>query len=300
MRHFIFVLPMLVLSFAAQGAVNVVTTTQDLAALVTAVGGDQVTVFSIGKGTQDAHRIEAKPSFMVKMRNADLVVSQGLELETAWLEPLLQGGRNPKVMAGTTGFLELGPSLDPIEIPKGAVSRAEGDVHPGGNPHFQLDPVRLGKAAELIALRLGELDAAHKELYLKNAKDFRQKMDQKTTEWKTRLAKTGVNKVITYHKGFSYFLDRFGIETTAQLEPKPGIPPTVSHLIEVIGRIKKNKVKLVLIENYNDAAVGEKLKREVPGLTVKVVPVSVGGDKGVETNEQLLETLVKTFEAVPR
>ncbi|MGZ3694209.1 MAG: metal ABC transporter substrate-binding protein, partial [Bdellovibrionota bacterium] len=207
------------MSLTAEAKVSVITTTADLAALAAKVGGNEISVSSIAKGTQDPHEIEAKPSFMVQMRNANLVVAQGLELETAWIVPLIKGARNPAVNPGGKGFLELGGDLDPIEKPTGAVSRAEGDVHPGGNPHFQVDPIRMGKAAQLLADRLAELDVAHADAYHANANAFQKHLEEKTKDWQARLAKTGIKDVVTYHKTLSYFFDRFGIKNSFQLEP---------------------------------------------------------------------------------
>jgi zinc/manganese transport system substrate-binding protein len=282
---------------AAEAKLKVVSTTPDLDALVQVVGGSEVESSAIAKGTQDEHQIEAKPSFMVRLRDANLVLAQGLELESAWLGPLVQGARNPKIKEGTKGFYELGPELEPLEVPKGGVSRAEGDVHPGGNPHFQLDPIRMGKAAVLIAERLGELDAANKAKYLENAKALQSKLEAKTKDWKARIEKSGVKELVTYHKSFTYFLDRFGLKAAAQLEPKPGIPPTASHVMEVIGVMKEKNLRLVLIENYFDASVGEKIKQSVPKAMIERVPVAVGGEPAIRSTEDLIERLVKTVEA---
>lgn len=295
MKKLSFVFALFIFPFFAFAKIQIATTTTDLAALVRQVGQDQVEVFALGKGTQDPHQIEAKPSFMVKLRSADLVLAQGLELESAWLTPLIQGARNPKLLA-KTGVMELAAELEPIEIPKGSVSRAEGDVHPGGNPHFQLDPIRLGKAALLIAARLGDLMPAKKEFFIKNAEAYQKQMKDKTTAWQERLKKTGIKEVVTYHKTLSYFCDRFAISCLLQLEPKPGIPPTASHLLSVIEQMKTKKIKLVLIENLYEDSVGPKLKQAIPNVVVERVPVSVEGEPGISTNEQLIEKLVSVFE----
>jgi zinc/manganese transport system substrate-binding protein len=294
-RVFLTVIAVLI-SVPAFADLNIVTTTADLEAVVNAVSGGKAQVSAIAKGTQDPHQIEAKPSFMVKMRGADLVIAQGLELETAWIVPLIQGGRNPKISVGTNGFLELGDKIDPIEIPKGNVSRAEGDVHPGGNPHFTLDPIRLGDAAVIIAGRMGDLDPSNRALFKKNAETFQQHLKDKNKEWKTRLEKTGIKSAVTYHKTLSYFLDRYGIKNPIQLEPRPGIPPTAAHLLDVIELMKKDSIRLVLIENFFDSKAGDKVKQEVPQAKVAVVPVSVGGEPEIKTNEQLIERIVKTIE----
>ncbi len=290
----IFLIPSL--SFAK---IHIATTTADLAAIVQAVGADQVDVFSIGKGTQDPHTIEAKPSYMVKLRDADVIFAQGLELESAWLGPLIQGARNPKLNAKDSVY-ELAKQLDPIEVHAADVSRAEGDVHPGGNPHFQLDPMRLGKAAKLIAARLSEMNPEQKSLFEKNAQTFVSQMDAKLKEWQARIKKTGIKEVVTYHKTFSYFCDRFEIRCEVQLEPKPGIPPTASHLISVIDQMKKRDIRLVLIENLYNDDMKDKIKHDVPKAIVERVAVSVGGDQNSQTNEKLIENIVKIFESAAR
>jgi zinc/manganese transport system substrate-binding protein len=286
----------LVFTASAEAKLTVGATTQDVEAVVKAVGGDQVDTFSVAKGTQDPHQIEAKPSFMVKFRGADLIVAQGLELETAWLLPLIQGSRNTNVVVGSKGFLELGPALDPIEVAKGAVSRAEGDVHPLGNPHFQLDPVRLGQAALLIAGRMGELDGAHRDLFRANAESFQKRLAEKTKAWSARIQKTGLKEFASYHKTFSYFADRFGLKNTLYLEPKPGIPPTASHILEVMAAMKARKIKVVLIENFFDDSVRAKLEKEIPGVKVFKVPVYVGGEPAIKTNADLIERVVSALE----
>lgn len=295
MKNFIWPLLFSVIPYGAFAKPVIATTTTDLSAIVKEVGQDRVETFSIAKGTQDAHLIEAKPSYMVKLRSADLVIAQGLELETAWLDPLIQGARNPK-LADPKNIFSLGPKLDPLDVSKGPLSRAQGDVHPGGNPHFQLDPIRLGQAAVLIADRLGDLDPSQKDFFSKNAETFQKRMAEKTKEWQSRIKKTGISEIITYHKTLTYFCARFDIKCNVQLEPKPGIPPTASHILSVIEQMKKRNIRLVLIENLYDDSIGSKLRQQVPNALIEKVPVSVGGEAEIRTNEQLIERLVKVFE----
>ncbi len=293
--NIIILLMVLSFSFLAEAKLQVATTTTDLAALVKVVGADKVDVFAIAKGTEDPHGVAAKPSFMVKLRSTDLVIAQGLELEAAWIQPLIQGARNSKLQA-KEGLYEIAGELDPIEIPKGNISRAEGDVHPGGNPHFQLDPVRLGKAAVLIANRLALLSPADKDFFNKNALAFQKKMNDQLKVWKERIKKTGITEAVTYHKTFSYFCDRFEIKCEVQLEPKPGIPPTAGHLISVIDQMKKRNIKLVLIENLYEDTVGKKIKVSVPSAVIQRLPVAVEGESGIVSNQDLIERIVKSIE----
>jgi zinc/manganese transport system substrate-binding protein len=285
------ILILLGLPWFAQAKIQVATTTTDLAALVKVVGGDQVEVFSMAKGTEDPHGVAAKPSFMVKLRSSDLVIAHGLELESAWLQPLIQGSRNTRLQT-----LELASQLEPLEIPTGNISRADGDVHPGGNPHFQLDPVRLGKAAVMISERLGQLSTANKDFFNKNAQVFQILMNDRLQNWKSRIQKSGIKEAVTYHKTFSYFCDRFEIKCVLQLEPKPGIPPTASHLISIIDQMKKRKIKVVLIENLYEDIVGKKIRISIPTAVIEKLPVSVDGEPGLATNQDLIERIVKALE----
>ena len=284
------------LSSVAEAKLNVVTTIPDLAVVVSEIGGDNVSIQSISKGTQDPHFIEAKPSYMVKVSHADLVVSLGLELEIGWLPPILNGARNPRVMPGTNGYLELGPYISPIEIPTEKVTRAEGDVHPFGNPHFNVDPIRMGTVAVKIAERLGELDPDHAASYAEKAQSFKSRMEEKTKGWQARIKKSGATKVITYHKTLNYFFDRFGIKNPINLEPKPGIPPTAQHILEVIKVAKAQKIKLILVENFFDISFAGKIISEIPDMRVVTIPVEVGGDPTIKTLDDLYENLVSVIE----
>jgi zinc/manganese transport system substrate-binding protein len=275
---------------------SVVTTTTDLGYLAKTVAGDDASVDTIAKGTQDPHFIEAKPSFMVKASKADLIIATGLDLEIGWLPSILQGSRNPKIQSGSKGYLEVGSTVDRLEVPSGKLSRSEGDVHPFGNPHVTLDPIRAGQIVVAIAGRMGELDSAHAAQYQSRAKALQSKLEQKTKEWQARITRSGVKAAVTYHKTLTYFLDRFKVANPAILEPKPGIPPTSGHIIEVIRSIREKKIPLVLVENYFDPTVTNKIKQEVPAIRVDVVPVAVGGAPGIDSLETLYERLVKAIE----
>ncbi len=283
------------ISVSAQAKLNVVTTTTDIASVAKEVGGDSVEVVSIAKGTQDPHFIEAKPSFMVKVNKADLLISVGLGLEVGWLPSIVQGARNPKVLK-PEGKLEVGPLLDPIEVPAAGISRADGDVHPEGNPHIWLDPIRAGTMALKIADKLAILDELHRKDYEERAKKLNDRMIMKTKGWKARIEKSGIKKIITYHKTLNYFFARFGIEVPIELEPKPGIPPTSNHIISVLKTVKEQKIPLVLIENYYDHTVADRIKQDDPKLRVMPVPVSVDGEPNVNSLDALYERLVQVIE----
>lgn len=298
-RHIYFLFVIFISALPITGAyakVNVVTSQTDLKAIVEMVGKDLVSVDSIAKGTQDPHYIEAKPSFMVKANHADLFVLVGLDLEVGWAPSIIQGARNPKIAKGQKGYLEIGPLVDPLEIPTGNITRADGDVHPFGNPHIWLDPIRVGKAATVIAQRLGELDQEHASQYSENAKVAQEHLQSKTKEWQVRIEKSGVKKIVTYHKTLTYFFDRFKIQNPSILEPKPGIPPTSGHILEVIEVIKAQKIPLIMVENFFDPTVTKKIKQDVPSIRTATVAVSVEGAKGISTLDDLYENLVRAIE----
>ncbi len=282
-------------SSGAHAKLNVVTTIPDLRFIADQVGKEYISVESIAKGTQDPHAIEAKPSFMVKVSRADLVVAIGLDLEMGWLPSIILGSRNPKIKSGSSGYLEVGALVQPLEVMHGEVTRADGDVHPAGNPHVTLDPLRAGQVAIFLAQRLGELDPTHASLFKQNAEKFKADLEVKTKIWKARIEKSGVKAVVTYHKTFTYFLDRFKIENPAILEPKPGIPPTSGHILKVIEIIRDQKVPVVLIENYFDPTVTQKISQSVK-VRSAVVPVSVDGASGMNSLFDVYENLVRQIE----
>jgi zinc/manganese transport system substrate-binding protein len=292
----ILLITLIVWSLPAHAKLSVVVTTTDLKSVMAEVGGDFITVEAIAKGTQDPHFIEAKPSFMSKVSRADLVVAVGLDLEVGWLPNIVRGARNPKVNPGSPGYLEVGPLVNPIEVASGKVTRAEGDVHPYGNPHVHLDPIRMGQVAIFLAERLGQLDPTHADAFNTNAKVIQSRLTEKTKGWSERIAKSGVKKVVTYHKTLNYFFDRFHIENVGTLEPKPGIPPTTAHILKIIDVIREKKVPLILVENFFDPTVTKKIREEVPSVRSATVPVDVEGESGIATLDDLYEKLVRILE----
>lgn len=283
-------------SASAWAGLSILTTTTDLGYLAKQVGGDLVQVDTICRGTQDPHFIEAKPSYMLKASRADLILAVGLDLEVGYLPPILQGARNPKIKKGAAGYMEVGPLLQPIEATSSQVSRSEGDVHPYGNPHITLDPIRDGQAAVLIGNKFAELDPAHGDRYRMNAETFRKRIEEKTRLWQARIEKTGIKRVVTHHKTLNYFFDRFHLTDMIELEPKPGIPPTSGHTMEVIRKIQEQKIPLILVENFFDPTVTVKIKDAVPAVRVEVVPVAVDGAPGASSIEELMEQLVSAIE----
>ncbi|MBT6324640.1 MAG: zinc ABC transporter solute-binding protein [Bdellovibrionales bacterium] len=291
-------IPILILAFflpfSGHAKLKVLTTTNNLKNLVEMVAGNKVSVVSLCKGTQDPHYIEAKPSYMLKASKADLLVSIGLDLEVGWLPLILRGSRNPKLRDGGKGSFIAGNFIETLEKPTAAISRADGDVHPEGNPHFLLDPINAIKIAEKLKEKLKKLDPDNSSEYEINFKKFSSDLTSKVMQWKKRV-KVGT-KVITYHKTLTYFYHRFGIENISLLEPKPGVPPSARHILGVMKKAKSEGVKLAIVENYFDPTVANRVAKGVDGLRVTIVPVSVNGEKEVLSLFDLYERLVSSVE----
>ncbi|OGC76734.1 MAG: hypothetical protein A2Z27_03020 [candidate division Zixibacteria bacterium RBG_16_50_21] len=276
------------LSFAK---LKVVATTQDLASIASFIGKDRIDLNYIAKGYQDPHFVDSKPSYLLKLRQADLLIAVGLELEVGWLPVLVKDSRNSKLISGK-GYLDASQGIEVREKPVGQITRAEGDVHPYGNPHYWLDPVNGKIVAASIARKLGELDPANSEFYQKNLEAFQRQIDEQLQEWQKLMEPLRGAKVITYHRTRGYFADRFGLEIAGEIEPKPGIPPTPSHTLEIINRIKADKIKVIVAEPFYDLKTPESIALKT-GAKVLVLPSSVGGVEGVKDYIQLFDYNVK-------
>ncbi len=274
---------------------NIVTTTEDIASIAKEIAGDLADVKSIARGNQDAHYIQAKPSYMVKLNRADLLIYQGLELEAGWLPLLIQGARNPKILPNAPGHLDLSSVIKPIDVPKGEVDRSMGDIHPLGNPHYPLDPQNGFLMAMAIADVLGKLDAKNENVYQGNMIEFNTRLREKIGEWNSRLGKFRAKKVVTYHTTWGYFLKHFGIGQTGVVEIVPGIPPSPKHLVELAKSMKKENTRLILQANYYEPKFSE-LLAEKSGGTVLILPASVGGSAEAKDYLDLFETLVSELE----
>ncbi|MFZ8934426.1 MAG: metal ABC transporter substrate-binding protein [Bacteriovoracaceae bacterium] len=287
---FLFLLLILGFSLTAHSTINVLTTTTNLADIVRQIGGDKVDVESLCKGIQDPHYLEAKPSYTFKLSKADLLISIGAGLEVGWLPLVIRGSRNPNIREGQPGHLIASQVVNLLEVDDENISRSKGDVHPEGNPHFMLSPHKSIEVAKAISSKLSDLDLANKEVYEKNANNFEEKMRSLIKEWKAKIPKGF--KVISYHKTLTYFYEDFEIVNVDVLEPKPGIPPTASHILGVIDKLKSQKIKKIIVENYFDETVAKRVKKEVPDVQIELVPVAVSGKKGIQDIFSLYEYLV--------
>lgn len=267
-------------SSLAQSKLNVVTTTEDLAAIAREVGGDRVDVEAMARGYQDPHFVEAKPSFILKLQRADLLVVVGRELEIGWLPPLITQSRNSKLQPGGSGYLDASLNALILEIPTGQITRAMGDVHPAGNPHYWLDPENGKRIAKSIADKLGQLRPNDRAYVDQRLADFTARLSEAEKRWLAQMAPYKGTKVVTYHRSFPNFADRFGLEIVGYVEPRPGIPPTPQHTLDLINEMKRQNIKLVLVEPYFDLKTPTAIGRET-GARVLVLPPSVGGVKQV-------------------
>jgi zinc/manganese transport system substrate-binding protein len=265
---------------AAQPPLAVVATTEDLAALLREVGCEKIKIEAIAKGYQDPHFVEAKPSFILKLHSAELLVVVGRELEIGWLPPLIQQSRNAKLQPGSSGYLDASLTAKILEIPTGQITRAMGDVHPLGNPHYWLDPGNGRRIAGALRDRLSQLRPAEAGYFASRCEDFDRRLAAAERRWDEAMAPFKGLKVVTYHRSWPNFCERFGLDVVGYVEPKPGIPPSPSHTLGLIQEMKRLGVKLLLVEPYFDLRTPRSIGRE-SGAKVVVLSPSVGGEKEI-------------------
>jgi zinc/manganese transport system substrate-binding protein len=277
-----------------QAKLNVVATTADLGAIAKEVGGDEVKVTVLARSTEDPHFVDAKPSFLVQLSRADLLIQGGAELEVGWLPPLIDGARNPKIALGAPGNLNASQGVELLEVPA-TLSRAQGDIHAMGNPHFTTDPDNAIKVSENIANKFCELDKKGCDKFKKNQKTFADRVTARLKEWEQALAPFKGQHVASYHNSWPYFGKRFGLGFDIFLEPKPGIPPSPAHLAEVIEQMKKDKVKAIFCEPYLNHKTAERVGEET-GAEVIEVSQFPGALKGVKDDYiSLLDHIVNSL-----
>ena len=245
-------------AFSAQAKLNVVATLPDFGSLAREVGGDKVNVTVLAKATEDPHFVDARPSFVVSLRSADVLIDGGAELEIGWLPPLLQNARNPKIEIGKPGRVQASQGVRPMNVPTN-LTRAAGDVHALGNPHFTVDPIIAKAIAQHIAQSFSTLDPANAGFYEANYKKFEATINAKLQEWGAAMLPSKGQSVVAYHDSWPYFAHRFGLNIDIFLEPKPGIPPSPSHLTEVIAQMKAQHIKTIIVEPYHDRRIAEKV-----------------------------------------
>ena len=279
----------------AQAKLNVVATLPDFGSLAREIGGDKVNVTVMAKPTEDPHFVDARPSFVVQLRTADVLIEGGAELEIGWLPPLLQNARNPKIETGKPGRVIASQGIRLMNVPAN-VTRAAGDVHALGNPHFMTDPIIAKAVAQHIAQSFSAVDAANAAAYDANYKKFEATINTKLQEWGTAMLPFKGQNVVAYHDSWVYFAHRFGLNIDIFLEPKPGIPPSPSHLVEVIAQMRTQKIKAIIVEPFHDRKIAEKV---ASATGAKVVDFSQfpGGLSGTDTYVKLIDTLVSRLAA---
>jgi zinc/manganese transport system substrate-binding protein len=278
-----------------------VTSITDLAALAQEVGGDRVEVEAIARGYQDPHYVEAKPSFLLKLRRADLLILVGLQLEIGWLPPLITQCGNPRVQMNAPGYLDVSQFAEILEIPTTQITRAMGDVHPLGNPHYWLDPENGRRIAKGIEMKLAEMRPDDAAYFAERFNSFSQRLTEAEKRWEQQMQPYRGRMVVTYHNSWPNFAERFGLKVVGYVEPRPGIPPSPGHTFDLIQFMKQKNVKLILVEPYFDLKTPNSVARQTGGKVVVMLP-SVGGEKEVTDYFKLfdydIQLLTKAFQEI--
>jgi zinc/manganese transport system substrate-binding protein len=272
----------------AQGKLNIVATTEDLGSLAREIGGDKVSVTSLARGYQDPHFVDPKPSFILAVSRADVLIVVGRELEIGWLPPLLTSSRNSKIQAGGPGYLDASLNVKILEIPTGQITRAMGDVHPLGNPHYWLEPGNGRRIAQAIRDKLSQVSPANASYFAQRYTDFDTRLAAGEKRWDAAMAPYRGTKLVTFHRSWPNFMERWGLDVMGYVEPKPGIPPTPQHTIEVIDEMKRQGAKLIIVEPYFDLKTPQAIANQVGGKVLVLAP-SVGGAKEATDYIQLFE-----------
>ncbi|MCC7194564.1 MAG: zinc ABC transporter substrate-binding protein [Gemmatimonadaceae bacterium] len=272
----------------AGAQLKVVTSTSDLYDIARSVGGDRIKASHIGEGFQDPHFIEAKPSFVIQLRNADVWAFVGLDLEIGWMPLLLDGARNQKIMMGGPGYLDVSKVVPVIDVPRGTVDRSQGDVHPLGNPHYWLDPENGRRIARLFRDKFSELDPKNAATYTANEQAFEDRLNAAEKGWQADLAAIKGKPVVAWHTSWRYFAEYTGMDIVAYMEPKPGVPPSPSQLMAVVAAVKRTGAKVIIMEPFYDRKLADVVARET-GVQVLILPPSVGGTPAAADYVKLMQ-----------
>jgi len=268
----------------ALAQLKVVTSTTDLYDIARAVGGDKIAARHIGEGYQDPHFIDAKPSFVLQLRNADVWAFVGLDLEIGWMPLLLDGARNRKIQRGGPGYVDVSTVIRVLDRPTGSVDRGMGDVHALGNPHYWLDPENGRRIARLFQAKFTELDPKNGAAYAANAQAFETRLNAAERAWAADLATIKGKPVVAWHTSWRYFAAYNGMDIVAFVEPKPGVPPSPSHLYQVVQTVKRTGAKVIVMEPFYDRKVADLIAKQT-GAKVLVLPPSVGGLRNAPVND---------------
>jgi len=278
----------------AAAAIKVVATTQDLESIAQEIGGDKISTDSLAKGYQDPHFVEPKPSFILKLHAADLLIVVGRELEIGWLPPLINQARNARIQPNGDRYLDASLTAHILEIPTGQITRAMGDVHPAGNPHYWLSSENGRRIAQVIQKKLSEISPGDAAYFAQRYADFDRRLTEAEKRWTAAMAPYKGLKIVTYHRSWPNFTEQFGLQVVGYVEPKPGIPPSPSHTLELIEEMKRQQIKIVIIEPYFDRKTPDTIGRET-GAAVVVLAPSVGGSKEAADYFKLFDYNVNTL-----
>jgi zinc/manganese transport system substrate-binding protein len=295
MKTLLIALFVLLVPRLAAAELHVVATVPDLAAIARDVGAGHVEVTTLALPTQDPHFVDARPSLALALSKADVLLAVGLDLEIGWLPTLQVGARNPKIQAGSRGYLECAQFVRLQEIPSEKLDRAHGDIHPGGNPHYLLDPRQAELVAFGIAARFGELDPGHAADYAGAARAFVARVEGARKGWEQKLAPLKGQPVITYHRSWVYLTAWLGLDLVATLEPKPGIPPSAQHVATVLGLGRKRGVKVILQESYYPAATSKLVAAKLPAQVVSPAGGADASEGYIARMDKLVALLAAGF-----
>ncbi len=290
----------LFISGAAEAKLKVVATTTDLGVLAEAVGGDKVEVITLAKGYQNPHMVDAKPSFMAQMQDADAFIKVGLDLDM-WNEALLEGSRNENIYQGSPGHIDASVGCEILEIPTVKLSKSEGHIHIYGNPHYWLDPLNGIKIMDNICRGLSIISPDDAAYFKQNKEKYAKKIKDALAGWEKKMEPYKGCKIVTYHSSWPNFAKRFGLEVAGYVEPKPGVPPTANDIANLIGIMKADNVKVIVMEPFYSDQV-PKLVAEKTGAVLLVLPPSVEGVEEIKTYTDLFDynigKLVEAFKKV--
>jgi ABC-type Zn uptake system ZnuABC Zn-binding protein ZnuA len=266
----------------AAAQLKVVTSTTDLHDIATAVGGSRIRATHIAEGFQDPHFVEAKPSYVLQLRDADVFAFVGLDLEVGWMSLLLEGSRNAKLTPGSPGYVDVSRVIPVLDVAVGRVDRSQGDVHPLGNPHYWLDPENAKRIAALFQQTFSALDPAGAATYARNAASFSSELDAASAAWDAHLSQIRGKPVVAWHTSWRYFAQYTGMNIVGFVEPKPGVPPSAQHLAGLVQTMRRTGAQVIIMEPFYDRRVAERIAG-LTGATVLVLPPSVGGIKGIDS-----------------
>jgi len=298
MKKFLLTAFTALLAVGASAKLNVVATTPDLASVAKEIGGDKIELTTLARPTEDPHFVDAKPSFIVKLNKADVLIHGGADLEVGWLPKLIEQARNAQIVSAAKGEVRCCEGVKMLEVPQ-ELDRSKGDIHAAGNPHFMVDPENAKIVAHHIADAFAKHDPANQAFYLTNSAKFMTALEAKLDEWQAKLAPFKGQQIVAYHNSWTYFAQRFGLKIELFLEPKPGIPPSPSHLADVIAKMKERQARVIIVDPYLSRKTAETVARST-GATVVDVAQMPGGVKGTESGylalmDYLVNSMAKAF-----